>query len=168
MDILPHHIKYITGFRYNNIQKLPVFVAFIDAGLKNKLLDFAKEIVRIDVERSIQVGDFVCRQCHHLAQHIPIMDLFGVQVGFIQNIDTGERDTRVINNGFGKCHKSRDIHSVVGCEWCEFGGSFQDGARAAFGVATYSPPGGLEFRETHIIFLDNEPATFDFFTRDDR
>ena len=156
MDILPHHIKYITGFRYNNIQKLPVFIAFIDAGLKNKLLDLTQEIVRIKVERCIQVGDFVGRQRHHLAQHIPVMDLFGVQVGFIQNIDTGECDTRVINNGFRECHKPGDIHSVIGSERYEFGGSFEDGSRSAlvFGVViasgggghATSPPSGLEFR----------------------
>ena len=81
------------------------------------------------------------------------MDLFGVQVGFIQNIDTGECDTRVINNGLRECHKPGDIHSVIGGEWYEFGGSFEDGAALVFGVAiasggghATSPPSGLEFR----------------------
>ena len=124
----------------------------------------------IEVEWSIQVGDFVCRDGHHLAQHIPIMNLFSVEVGFIHDVNTGECDTRIINNGVRECHKSGDIHSVMGCERCELGDSFKDGCGAGAGacvtrIAATSPRDQLEFRETEIIFLDNESATFYFLAR---
>ena len=55
------------------------------------------------------------------------MDLLGIQVGLIQYIDTGECDARIIDNRFGKCHKSGDIHTVIWGEGCELGGAFQNG-----------------------------------------
>ena len=163
MNILTHHIKNITGFRYNNLEKFAIFVAFIHARFENKLLDIAEKIVGVKIQWLIQIGYFVCCKRHHLAQHIPVMYMLRIEVGFIENINARKWNTRIINNGFGKCYKSGYIHSVVGCKRCEFGGSFQ-----------YRPSWSLywcrllDLWQPKIILLNNKPIPFDLFPFDNR
>ena len=103
----------------------------------------------------------MCRQRHHLAQHIPVMDVFGIQVGFIQDINTRKCDARIINNRFGECHEPGDIHSVIWGQIRELGGAFQDGGGRRRGGGG-GGGGGPDFRKTQIVFLNNKPPALHF------
>ena len=112
--------------------------------------------MRIQVQWGGQVGYIVGSECHHLTQHIPVMDVLAIQVGLIQYIDTGECDTRIIDHRFGECHKSGDIHTVIGGEVCELGGAFKNGGLGG-GGGLGSDDGGVmgrrpDFRKTQIVF----------------
>ena len=67
------------------------------------------------------------RKRHHLAQHFPVIHALGIQVGFIQDINTGECDARIIDDRFRECKEPGDIHSVIWGEIREVGGAFQHG-----------------------------------------
>ena len=47
-----------------------------------------KEAVGIQIQRPVKVGNVMSRKCRHLTQHFPVMNMFGIEVAFIKNINT--------------------------------------------------------------------------------